>query len=35
VTEETENCINELAKGNDAKILGEMFWWNGEEVVFM
>lgn len=34
-TEEVENCINELAKGNDACVCGERFWWDLEEVVFI
>lgn len=33
VTEELENCINELAKGNDANIQGERFWWGDVEDV--
>lgn len=33
VTEELENCISELAKGNDASIKGERFWWGDIEDV--
>ena len=33
VTQEFENCIEELAKRNDANIQGERFWWGDIEDV--